>query len=396
MTLKFKHMIMKYLFRFTLLFLISGIFTACEKEDPPEEENLDDTLIKEEIKDDNISSSTGGTIELESGVLLDIPSSALSSDVSITIEVIDPYLKENKFEVPKEIKGIIISALVRCSPEGTTFNSPVQLTIPYYPELFPENLPVDSMVVVSCSGGHIESHSFTLDQNNQMVVVETDHFSDFVILADRNILVDRGRIYNTIVLGDQVWMAENLAYLPALFESNDMSTDNPRYYVFGFEGSSLEEAKSTMNYFNYGVLYNWPAAMESCPEGWHLPDDDDWKQLELFIGMDPDHIDLGHVARERGPGVGTKLKAKSGWAELYERAKNGTDDFGFRVLPSGNNVSYSNFIENGAIYTWFWTATINEEYKVPWVRRISYLQLSNVFRNAMSPELGISVRCVKD
>lgn len=385
---------MKYLTRYIILIFILGATESCQKENPQEEEQPDETIIIEEAKTESVSASSGGTIELESGVILDIPSTSLSSDVSITVEIIDPYLEENNYEVAKEVKGTIISALVRCGPEGTTFDASVQVTIPFYPELFPEYLPEDSIVVVSWSDGVIESHPFTLDQANNVVIAETSHFSDFVILANRDILIDRGRIYNTEVIGDQVWMAENLAYLPEVHGPLDSSITDPRYYVYGFEGSGVEEATSTMNYYTYGVLYNWSAAIEAVPEGWHLPSDEEWKQLELYIGMDPEHVDSGSDARERGPGLCNKLKAKTGWAEIYERAVNGSDDYGFKGLPAGFIDSYNGYTRLGQ-YTYFWTSSIGEETKHYWTRRLSYWDAS-IYREWRSSEFGYSVRCVKD
>ena len=65
---------------------------------------------------------------------------------------------------------------------------------------------------------------------------------------------------------------------------SDMSRIEPCYYVYGYEGTNVEEAKATKNYKTYGVLYNWNAAFYACPEGWHLPSDAEWAQLVDFIG----------------------------------------------------------------------------------------------------------------
>ncbi len=56
----------------------------------------------------------------------------------------------------------------------------------------------------------------------------------------------------------------------------------------------------------YGVLYNWVAALESCPRGWHLPSDREWKTLELAMGMNPSEIES---RAWRNPfSVGSQLK----------------------------------------------------------------------------------------
>jgi uncharacterized protein (TIGR02145 family) len=76
--------------------------------------------------------------------------------------------------------------------------------------------------------------------------------------------------YKWVRIGNQVWMAENLAYLPSVSPSSVGSDTDLNYYVYGYSGNNVNEAKATDNYATYGVLYNWSAAMVSCPAGWHL------------------------------------------------------------------------------------------------------------------------------
>ena len=91
----------------------------------------------------------------------------------------------------------------------------------------------------------------------------------------------------------------------------------------------MNEAKALSNYKTYGALYNWHAAINACPAGWHLPSETEWKKLELYLGMSSEDMRVG--AKWRGTGVGTKLKASSGWA--YD--KNGSNESGFNALPAG-------------------------------------------------------------
>ena len=115
-----------------------------------------------------------------------------------------------------------------------------------------------------------------------------------------------GTVYKTIRIGAQEWMAENLKYIPedgAGFNGNNSNKD-PRYAVYGYTGSDVSEAKTTDNFATYGVLYNWPAALDRsipadeepdkegpvqgvCPEGWHLPSFAEWIQLVTFMGDKP-------------------------------------------------------------------------------------------------------------
>jgi len=114
-----------------------------------------------------------------------------------------------------------------------------------------------------------------------------------------------GNEYKTVTIGSQVWMAENLAYLPEVH--NSTSDSGPHYYVYGYDGTEVTEAKAYEHtpgdndeyspggapikvYETYGVLYNWPAAITACPEGWHLPSDAEWKQLEMYLGMSEEEV----------------------------------------------------------------------------------------------------------
>ncbi|MFA5648142.1 MAG: PEGA domain-containing protein [Bacteroidales bacterium] len=181
------------------------------------------------------------------------------------------------------------------------------------------------------------------------------------------------KTYKYVTIGKQVWMAENLAYLPSVVGDGKSSQTTPYYYVYDYNGKDVTAAKATANYTTYGVLYNWPAAMNACPTGWHLPSDAEWTQLTDFVGSNH----------------GIKLKDKSGW----NSNGNGTDDYGFSALPGGTRYSsgYFLYIGNGG---YWWSATEGTTYGA-WYRLMSYSS-SNVFRNDDSKELGFSVRCLRD
>ena len=102
-----------------------------------------------------------------------------------------------------------------------------------------------------------------------------------------------GNVYKTDTIGTKIWMAENLKYLPSV-GFGEASIKTPYYYVYGYNGTNVNEAKATLNYSTCGVLYNWPAAMAGetfspfrvqgvCPSGWHLPSIAECKELRRFI-----------------------------------------------------------------------------------------------------------------
>ena len=115
-----------------------------------------------------------------------------------------------------------------------------------------------------------------------------------------------GHQYETIQIGTQVWMRENLAFLPRVCTEQDSDCG---VWVYGFSGNDIEVARKTLAYQQFGVLYDWNRASRSCPAGWHLPSDEEWQRLE---------VDLGTSAKEaassawRGTNEGTALKIKGG------------------------------------------------------------------------------------
>lgn len=198
-----------------------------------------------------------------------------------------------------------------------------------------------------------------------------------------------GNEYNWVQIGDQVWMAENLAYLPSVNMVADGSEDaaGSYYYVYGYDGTNVADAKATDNYATYGVLYNWTAAMDGeassttnpsgiqgvCPAGWHVPSDAEWTELT-------------------DSGAGGKLK-ETGTTHWASPNTGATNETGFTALPGGGRGYDGTFFNIGGYGTW-WSAT---EYSsdIAWLRSMYYTNY-NVSRYDDYGELGFSVRCVRD
>ena len=184
----------------------------------------------------------------------------------------------------------------------------------------------------------------------------------------------------------QAWMIDNLAYLPSVSPSRSRLDSVPVYYVYGYQGSSVTEAKATDNYKKYGVLYNWEAAKTPCPPGWRLPTDQGWKTLEKFLGMSASEADS--LGRRYTGSVGYKMKSTTDWEDFG----NGDNSSGFKVLPGG--MSTIQAFSNLNYLAYFWTFTSWDVYSA--LER-SLIDLDNyVARSPASKSFGLSVRCVKD
>lgn len=203
-----------------------------------------------------------------------------------------------------------------------------------------------------------------------------------------------GNEYNWVQIGDQVWMAENLAYLPSVNMVADGSEDaaGSYYYVYGYDGTNVTDAKATANYTTYGVLYNWTAAMAGeasstanpsgiqgvCPTGWHLPSDAEWTQLTDYLGGES-------VA-------GDKLK-ETGTTHWLSPNTGATNETGFTALPGGYRSYHGTFYNIG--YSGYWWSATDFNSNNAWSRTMRY-NSSSVYRDYDHKELGFSVRCVRD
>ena len=163
-----------------------------------------------------------------------------------------------------------------------------------------------------------------------------------------------GRYYSTVSVGTQIWFGENLAF-DSGGGSRCFPTDPPDC--------------------DRGRLYDWPTAMEACPEGWRLPTEADWRRLEAHLGLGEDQLD------ERGyRGVDEGLALRPGGA-------------------SGLNVELLGYMrpdetprrrgERAA----YWTATELEAGATSWHRDVS--EDPRIYRSPVDHGYFLSVRCVR-
>ncbi len=149
----------------------------------------------------------------------------------------------------------------------------------------------------------------------------------------------------------------------------------------------------------YGGLYQWDEMMQYtiqqgaqgiCPQGWHLPTDEEWKVLEGAVdsqyGIGDNTWDI--TGTGRGYDVGTNLKTTSGWL-----AYNGIDLYGFSVLPGGRREGDGSFSDMD-MFGIIWAST---EYSNLYSRFRSFAYLGPASsRGVWSKTYGYMVRCLKD
>lgn len=171
-------------------------------------------------------------------------------------------------------------------------------------------------------------------------------------------------VYKTVTIGVQTWMADNLR----------------RKTVEGY----FIPNNDVKNVKNFGYLYTWDAANESCPSGWHLPSIDEFELLISFLGGDKNVV--------------KKIKSSNYWETInpYEKGDNSSN---FNALPAGNYYNGSmyedsSFVENFGTSTAWWT-TNSTSYGRAWIIGIINDE-SIIAEGKPRKDNGYSVRCVKD
>jgi uncharacterized protein (TIGR02145 family) len=207
-----------------------------------------------------------------------------------------------------------------------------------------------------------------------------------------------GKVYKTVKIGNEIWMAENLAFLPTVSPSSQGSETSPIYYVYDYQGTDVTTAKETPNFILYGVLYNWEAAKSACPSGWHLP---------ALVGEIVLTNDLIEYLRDNGYGygqykdVGKSMASTSVWTSYSVAGTVGNDQVsnnksGFSALPGGFRYSDGSFkdkLNNAG----FWTSkpdVFNPGSHANGL--VLYYANQGLIQYKTFKSAGLSVRCIKD
>lgn len=223
-------------------------------------------------------------------------------------------------------------------------------------------------------GGNVTSYN--MSNIDSVVIIPSCSCPDSVTDSRDN------QTYPLVQIGSQCWMAENLRYdIPGIYGSAD--TINPA-------NPSIA----------YGRLYDWPTIMNGastsssnpsgvqgiCPNGWHIPSDDEWNEMEIALGMPAaDASNLG----TRGT-HGATMKSTTGW----NNNGNGTNSSGFNAVPAGNfSDLLLNWLGNNG---YFWSTTESFLPTNPLTRIVYYSGSGSIRHRGLDKPTAISCRCVKD
>jgi len=139
-----------------------------------------------------------------------------------------------------------------------------------------------------------------------------------------------GNVYETIYIGSKIWMAENLKVTHYRNGDEIPTGYSNAEWIELSSGTFTIYDNDTANIDNYGYLYNWYAIDDErdiCPEGWYIPSDDEFKLLEMHLGMSESEA---NTTSWRGTDEGGKLK-EEGLEHWHSPNSAGTNESGFTL-----------------------------------------------------------------
>jgi len=242
--------------------------------------------------------------------------------------------------------------------------------------------PADGLMIYNIEENRLELFNTSTGNWHYLPVVEIyacgDSFTD----------TRDGQTYNTVLIGTQCWMAENLNIGTRIDGVNDMANNGI------IEKYCYDDIPSNCD--TYGGLYQWDEVMQYvntagtqgiCPAGWHVPADFEWCDLEQEI----DPTITCSSAGLRGVDGGGQMK-EMGTDHWLPPNTGATNASGFTAIPDGYRDETSLFLDfAGGAY--FWSS--NADGSNAWYRHLSY-NSSQVNRNSTDRSFSFSVRCLQD
>jgi uncharacterized protein (TIGR02145 family) len=200
-------------------------------------------------------------------------------------------------------------------------------------------------------------------------------------------------IVDQVQIGEQIWMTRNLDV--EVYRNGDTipQITDPEEWINADEGAWCYYENEEEHGKNFGKLYNWYAVNDPrglAPEGWRVASDDDWKELEIFLGLSEDDVDDWAY---RGLNEGGKLKdTKSAYWNLPNIGA--TNEYNFDALPAGyrsDQTGEFKSLYNGCAW---WTSSSYTFTGV--IGRGLHMNEAGISRFNFGKYAGFSVRCIKD
>jgi uncharacterized protein (TIGR02145 family) len=228
----------------------------------------------------------------------------------------------------------------------------------------------------------VASTSCDKDTEPDTPIIETDSITDV-----------SGNVYTIVKIGDDWWMAENLATTQyrdgspvELLQNNASNWENGLPAYCRYEDNTLAP----------GMLYNWAAVNNSAglaPAGWHIATEEEWQTLERHLGMAADEIEKVNWRESGACGDKLKTKGPTGW--LNFEGVWGTNESGFSALAGSCRLWNGSWANPGLSSNGYWWTSTEKDSTAAYFRNLDYKK-SGVFRFYVDKRYGMSVRCVKD
>jgi uncharacterized protein (TIGR02145 family) len=246
--------------------------------------------------------------------------------------------------------------------------------------------PGDELLMIGYFGG-VESGFIDSPETSRQYILQ---FARNVACLGLDSLLYADIWYHTIQVLGQCWIKENLN-VGLKINGTQSQTDNGLIEKYCYNNN---EYYCTTE----GGLYLWDEMMGYsttagsrgiCPAGWHIPTDNEIKVLE---GTADSYLMIGspvwNTVGFRGIDAGKNLKSTSGW----QGNGNGTDAYGFKVLPTG--YWYANYFSERTVDGALWSSSLNASQHA-YYRGLA-APVNSIARNAFDQPIGLSVRCLKD
>lgn len=212
-----------------------------------------------------------------------------------------------------------------------------------------------------------------------------------------------GNTYPAVEIGNQIWMAKNLMVTKYSDGTSIPFIDNNTGWA-NLENNNIDAAycwqnDDINNKDTYGALYTYAAATNgdnsgstiqgACPDGWHLPSDSEWKELEIELGISQLEVDSDGW---RGNNEGASLKSTTGWPD----GTLSTDEYGFAAIPTGHRESFDGEFLYNSNTTYYWSSTEDASDDGSSFDRFLEYGHDGIHRDAYWKSNGLSIRCIKN